>query len=180
MNLFNDKLIKPTMTSHLSSSDLLHYNGDAIVLPCYQDIMHVGKYAQCLRRVLDKAGPQLIQELSITGEMEMFHVRLTKGYDLPTPHIIFYACLNDNPEFTLSSLDWHEIWSSVAMLARLYKFKTLGIKMPVTLMPPHKNLLYRITSAFQQKALDGDAITILHTILISDNPEEHVEVSLFL
>jgi hypothetical protein len=167
------------MKSNLSPTSLIAYKGDVLVLPCYSEPMHVGKYSKYIQHVLGEAGTQLIQELSAVGDLEPYHALLTQGYDLPVRHLIFYACLDDNPESRLSSLEWHEIWKNVVILSRLYKFKKMGIKLPV-LMPSKRNLLYRIGSAFQQKSLDGEVLTILDSILKSNKKEEKVEVSLFL
>src|SRR5258706_15985237 len=115
------------MRSRLSPSDMLLYQGDAIVLPCYSDMMRTGRYARFLQKILDNAGTQLIEELSVVGELEMYHVHLTKGHNLPVQCLIFYACLSDEQGFTLTSLNWHEIFSNIVTLARLYHFKTVGV-----------------------------------------------------
>lgn len=168
------------MKSHLSQSDILLFQGDALVIPCFSDVMHAGTYNSIMRKILDAAGPELVRELSALGDLELCHAYITHGYNLAVPHLIFYACYEDHADHALTSLDWHEIWKNVFTLARLYKLTKMGIKLPLNLAKPKGDLIFRIGNALHPRALEGDVLTILNTVFNTESSSDRPELSLFL
>lgn len=167
------------MRSQLLRTDISAFRGDALIVPTYRDITNIGKYSGCLQTVIEQGGPDLLREITCGGELEMLHSRLFDGYQLFSKHIIFYACLDDSQEFTLSPLDWHEIWSNVSTLVRIHRMKKIAIKLPIIMMAHKKNFLSRFINPFSSRMSESDTLLILNSIFSDKNPSNHVNLSLF-
>lgn len=108
-----------------SKGNLLNFQGDVIICPCFTELTLINK-SGLLKSLVNKAGNDLLKELCTTGYCNIGNVVITKGYNLAVKNIIFMPYI-DRPEseiITYTSL--HEAIRNAFDLAVLYGLKKIA------------------------------------------------------
>lgn len=111
----------------LETGDITGYSGDAIICPSDVELTHKGDN-RTIRRIFEKAGPDLLKELAVIGHCEVGNAVITKGYNLNVTHLIFMPFTDHtDEESTIDSIQLHQGLKSAFTLAEMYGVKTLAI-----------------------------------------------------
>lgn len=111
----------------LETGDITSYSGDAIICPSDVELTHKGEH-RTIRRIFEKAGPDLLKELAVIGRCEVGNAVITKGYSLKVTHLIFMPFTDHTDEESmLDSIQLHQGLKSAFTLAGMYEAKRLAI-----------------------------------------------------
>jgi len=111
----------------LETGDMTNFSGDAIIVPSDVELSY-SKTTLNIKRILQKAGGGLLEELAAIGYAEVGNAVITNGYKLKVKHLIFmpFTC-HQEAENKISSTQFHQSLKSAFTLAKIYKVKTLAI-----------------------------------------------------
>lgn len=112
------------MDIRIGSGDIAEFAGDVIIVPCDSDLTY--KKAGILPKILEKAGKNLISELTAIGYCG--HAVVVQGYELNVKHIIFMPITDhNNEEARINYVGLHQSLRAAFELASLYKAKSAAI-----------------------------------------------------
>ncbi len=137
------------MNIQIATEDITEFTGDIIIVPCDSELSYTKSFSpnpnyplfkhesqkSLIKKVFDKAGKELIQELTAVGYCEMGFATIVQGYDLKAKHIIFMPVADHNNEETrINYVVLHQSLRAAFELAGLYKAKSVaiaGIHIPI-------------------------------------------------
>ncbi|MCG2689354.1 macro domain-containing protein [Candidatus Parcubacteria bacterium] len=133
---------KTTPKTYLVKGNILDFDGDAIICPCFTDPTYC-KESKLLRTLFELAGKDLEKELSSVGFCEVGNAVITKGYGLKVRNIIFLPYKEkESPDDAIDFIFLHKSFRNAFSLASLYGLKTIAMK-PTPIEYKKQGRLYR-------------------------------------
>lgn len=135
------QLIK-SMNIQIATGDITDFEGDVIIVPCDSELTYTKSFSSnpnyplftneskksLIKNLLEKAGKELVRELTAIGYCEVGYAVVTQGYDLKTKHIIFMPISDhNNEEARTNYIGLHQSLRAAFDLANLYKAKSVAI-----------------------------------------------------
>lgn len=118
---------KTTPKTYLVKGNILEFDGDAIICPCFTDPTYC-KESKLLRTLFELAGKDLERELSSVGFCDIGNAVITKGYDLKVKNIIFLPYKDkENPNEAIDFIFLHKAFRNAFNLVSLYKLKKIAV-----------------------------------------------------
>jgi len=125
--MFRAYKAKITPKTYLVKGNILEFDGDAIICPCFTDLTYY-KESKLMKTLMELAGKDLERELSSIGFCEVGNAVITKGYDLKVKNIIFLPYKDkENPNEAIDFIFLHKAFRNTFTLATLYGLKRLAI-----------------------------------------------------
>ncbi|QQG40560.1 MAG: macro domain-containing protein [Candidatus Levyibacteriota bacterium] len=137
-----------------------------------------------IKNIFEKAGKDLVKEVTTIGYCEVGYAVMTKGYELKAKHVIFMPIADhNNEESRINYVGLHQSLRSAFTLADLYNAKSVaiaGIRIP----GKRKDFLKSLWDKFlgdssEMKSLGGDEIEDI-IITTSKNLEKNSIKNLFI
>lgn len=137
------------MNIQIATEDIVDFTGDMIIIPCDSELSYTRSFfpnpkyplftheskKSLIKKVIDKAGKELIRELTAIGYCEMGFAIIVQGYGLKAKHIIFMPVTDhNNEEARINYVGLHQSLRAAFELVSLYKAKSVaiaGIHIPV-------------------------------------------------
>ena len=114
------------MNIQLATGDITDFTGGVIIVPSDSDLTY--KKTGILPKLLEKAGKDLIRELTNIGYIEVGYAAVVQGYELKAKHIIFMPIADhNNEEVRINYVGLHQSLRAAFDLANLYKAKSVAI-----------------------------------------------------
>lgn len=130
------------MNIQLATGDVTDFEGDLIIIPCdseltysksiplnrnYLIFKHESK-KNLIKNLFEKAGKELVQELTTIGYCEIGYAVTVQGYELKARNIIFMPISDhNNEEARINYVGLHQSLRAAFTLANLYKAKSVAI-----------------------------------------------------
>lgn len=181
-----------------TSGDITDFKGDVIIIPCDSELSYTKTFApnpdyrlfkheskkSLVKNILEKAGKDLVKEVTTIGYCEVGYAVITQGYELKAKNVIFMPIADhNNEESRINYVGLHQSLKSAFTLADLYKAKSVaiaGIHIPGKRQELVKSLWNKFLSDDDQiKALSGDEIEDI-IITTSKNIEKNSIKELFI
>lgn len=181
-----------------TTGDITDFKGDVIIIPCDSELSYTKTYApnpdyrlfkheskkSLVKNIFEKAGKELIKEVTTIGYCEIGYAVITKGYELKAKNVVFMPITNhDNEDSKINYVGLHQSLRSAFTLADLYKAKSVaiaGIRIPNKRKDFFKNLWDKFLSdGGAVKSLSGDEIEDI-IITTSKNLEKNSIKTLFI
>lgn len=114
------------MDIRIATGDITDFAGDIIIVPSDSDLTY--KKTGILPKILEKAGKDLVRELTDIGYIEVGYAVVVQGYELKAKHIIFMPVADhNNDEARINYVGLHQSIRSAFDLASLYKARSVAI-----------------------------------------------------
>lgn len=124
-----------------TSGNITDFKGDVIILPCDTELTYTKSFApdpkyplfheskkSLMKGVFEKAGKELVRELTTIGSCEIGNAVITKGYELKVGNVIFMPLTDHRNEDTrISYVDLHQSLRNAFTMAEIYKAKSIAI-----------------------------------------------------
>lgn len=124
-----------------TSGDITDFKGDVIILPCDTELTYTKSFSpnskyplfheskkSLMKSVFEKAGKELVRELTTIGTCEIGNAVITKGYDLKVGNVIFMPLTDyKREEIRISYVDLHQSLRNAFTMAEIYKAKSIAI-----------------------------------------------------
>ena len=135
------KVYKEALIS-IKTDDITDLTGDVIIIPCDSELTYTKSFSPnpnyplftheskkgLIKSLLEKAGKELVRELTAIGYCEVGYAVVTQGYDLKTKHIIFMPISDhNNEEVRTNYIGLHQSLRAAFDLANLYKARSVAI-----------------------------------------------------
>ncbi len=130
------------MNIQLATGDITDFAGDVIIVPCDSDLTFTKSFSpnpnyplftheskkSLIKSLLEKAGKELVSEITAIGYIEVGYAVITKGYELKTRNVIFMPITDhNNEEFRINYVILHQSLKAAFTLADLYKARSIAI-----------------------------------------------------
>lgn len=165
------------MNIQISTNDITDFEGDVIVVPCDSELTYTklfspnSKYPlfrhesnkSLIKNLFEKAGTELLQELTAIGHVEIGYAVVTQGYELKAKNIIFLPISDhNNEESRVNFIGLHQALRAAFDLACLYKSKSVAIA-SINIPIKRKNFFVSLWNKYfgandEAEALGGDEI----------------------
>lgn len=114
------------MNIRISTNDITDFDGDVIIVPCDSDLTY--RKTGILPRILEKAGNDLMRELTVIGYCEIGYAVIVQGYELKTRHVVFMPVIDHNNEqVRINYVGLHQSLRAAFELASLYKSRSVAV-----------------------------------------------------
>lgn len=130
------------MNIQISTGDITDFEGDLIIIPCDSELTysksiplnsnyllfkHESK-KNLIKNLFEKAGKELVQELTTIGYCEIGYAVAVQGYELNAKNIILMPISDHNDkEARINYVILHQSLRAAFTLANLYKAKSVAI-----------------------------------------------------
>lgn len=181
-----------------TSGDITDFKGDVIIIPCdselsftktispnpdYRLFKHESKQS-LVKNIFEKAGKDLVKEVTTIGYCEVGYAVITKGYELKAQNVIFMPIADhNNDESRMNYVGLHQSLRAAFTLADLYNAKSVaiaGIRIPNKRKDFFKSLWDKfLSNGGDVKSLSGDEIEDI-IITTSKNLEKNSIKDLFI
>lgn len=181
-----------------TTGDITDFKGDVIIIPCDSELSYTKTFApnpdyrlfkheskkSLVKNILEKAGKDLVREVTTIGYCEVGYAVITQGYDLKANNVIFMPIADhNNEESRINYVGLHQSLKSAFTLADLYKAKSVaiaGIHISKKRKDFFKNLYDKVLGdEKEQKLLSNDEIEDI-IITTSKNIEKNSIKELFI
>ncbi len=114
------------MNIQLATGDITDFTGDVIICPSDSDLTF--KRIGIITKILEKAGKDLLKELTSIGFIEVGFAAIVQAYELKAKHLIFMPVADHNNEGSqINYVSLHQSLRAVFTIANLYKAKSVAI-----------------------------------------------------
>ena len=181
-----------------TSGDITDFEGDVIIVPCDCELSYTKSFSpnanyplfkhdskkSLIKNVFEKAGKDLVKEVTTIGYCEIGYAVTIKGYELKAKNVIFMPIADhNNEESRINYVGLHQSLRAAFTLADLYKAKSVaiaGIRIPSKRKDFFKSLWDKfLGDGGEMKSLSGDEIEDI-IITTSKNLEKNTIKDLFI
>lgn len=130
------------MNIQLAIGDITNFTGDVIIVPCDSELTYTKSVTpnpnyilfkheskkSLVKNLFEKAGKELIRELTAIGYCEVGYAVVVQGYELKAKHLIFMPVADhNNEEARINYVGLHQSLRAAFDLAGLYKAQSVAI-----------------------------------------------------
>lgn len=130
------------MNIQIATGRITDFEGDIIICPCDSELTYTKVFSPnsnyplfrheskngLVKQILEKAGKELVRELTAIGFCEMGYAAITKGYELKARNVIFMPISDhNNKEVRINYVGLHQSLRTAFTLADLYEAKSVAI-----------------------------------------------------
>lgn len=181
-----------------TSGDITDFKGDVIIIPCDSELSYTKTFSpnpdyrlfkheskkSLVKNIFEKAGKDLVKEVTTVGYCEIGYAVITKGYDLKAKNVIFMPITDhNNADSHIDYVGLHQSLRSAFTLADLYNAKSVaiaGIHVSKKQRGIFKNLYDKfLGNGVEVKSLSGDEVEDI-IITSSKNLEKNSIKTLFI
>lgn len=131
-----------SMNIQIATGSITDFEGDIIIIPCDSELTYNKSFysnpnyplfrheskKSLIKNLFEKAGKELVQELTTIGYCEIGYAVTVQGYELKARKIIFMPISDHNSEGTrINYVILHQSLRAAFTLANLYKAKSVAI-----------------------------------------------------
>lgn len=168
-----------------TDGDITDFEGDVIIVPCDSELTFTKSHTpnpnyplftheskkSLIKNIFDKAGKELVRELSVIGYIEVGSAVIVQGYKLRARNIIFMPITDlTNNTAQINHISLHKSLRAAFTLVNLYKAKSVAIAS--IYLPNKKNSYFK---SLWNKFL-GDSNETKH---LSSSEIEDIIISIF-
>ncbi len=165
------------MNIQIKTDNITDFTGDVIIIPCDSELTYTKSFSPnpnypfftheskkgLIKNLFEKAGKELVRELTAIGYCEVGHAVVAQGYDLRAKHIVFMPISNhNNEEIKTNYVGFHQSLRAAFDLVSLYKAKSVaiaGIHIPTKKENFFKSLWNKfLNDGKESKSLGSDEI----------------------
>ncbi len=165
------------MNFQIKTDNLANFDGDIMIIPCDTELTYsksippnpnypLFKHESnkvLVKVILERAGKDLVKELSAIGYCEIGNSVSVQGYNLKVNRVIFMPISDhNNPDNIINYVDLHQALKSAFTIAELYKSKSIAIgniRLPIRKKDFFLNLWNRyINEKTESKGLNAEEI----------------------
>ncbi len=130
------------MNIQVATGDITDFEGDVIIVPSDSELTYTKSFfpnpkyplfkheskKSLVKNLFEKAGKELVKEVTTIGYCEIGYAVITKGYGLKAKNVIFMPISDhNNEEARINYVGLHQSLNAVFTLASLYKVKSVAI-----------------------------------------------------
>lgn len=130
------------MNIQIATGSIIDFEGDVIIIPSDSELTYTKSLSpnsryplftheskkNLIKNLFEKAGKELVRELTAIGYCEVGYAVIVQGYELKTRNIIFMPISDrNNKESRVNFIGLHQSLRAAFTLADLYKAKSVAI-----------------------------------------------------
>jgi O-acetyl-ADP-ribose deacetylase (regulator of RNase III) len=166
------------MNIQIATGDITDFEGDVIIIPSDSELTYTKSFSLnpnyplfkheskkgLIKNLFEKAGKELVRELTAVGYCEVGYAVAVQGYNLKAKHIIFMPITeHNNEDVRINYIGLHQSLRAAFELANLYKAKSVAIA-GIHILSKKGGFLKRLWS----KYFDGNEAKLLRSDEIED------------